>query len=395
MKSVHERQIILKKKRKKILFLCPYFFPGFRAGGPQQTVANIADMYGDDAHIYILTQNHDLGMKTCYEDVKNGQWLPYGKAKVKYLSRHDYRFGGIKKEYMKFDTVYSCGMFEPNTISVLIIHRLSGKKQKLYAAPMGVFSRRALKSKYIKKMVFLRLFYILGMFQDIIWSFSSLKELEDAKRALGHHAVRNYIIAEDIPRKADFSRNRQHILDKSKKPGSLRIVFLSRICRQKNLGFCMDILQRVKTGKVRFDIYGIIEDQDYWKECREKIKKLPAHISVRYCGIVKPDHVMQTLQNYDVFLFPTKGENYGHVIYEALCAGCVPVVSDTTPWDVLTEKGAGEIISYNDIEGFRKKIEEYLEMESQEIVIRKMNAVQLAEEKYKQSLEDSGYRELF
>ena len=157
----------------------------------------------------------------------------------------------------------------------------------------------------------------------------------------------------------------------------------------------MDILQRVKTGKVRFDIYGIIEDQDYWKECREKIKKLPAHISVRYCGIVKPDHVMQTLQNYDVFLFPTKGENYGHVIYEALCAGCVPVVSDTTPWDVLTEKGAGEIISYNDIEGFRKKIEEYLEMESQEIVIRKMNAVQLAEEKYKQSLEDSGYRELF
>ena len=122
---------------KKILFLTPYFFPGFRAGGPQQTVANIADMYGEYADIYILTQNYDLGMETPYEGVEIGKWLSYGKTKVKYLPKHMYNYFGIKKEYQKFNTVYSCGLFDSNTLSVF----LSRPCLKIFSLQIGPWQK--------------------------------------------------------------------------------------------------------------------------------------------------------------------------------------------------------------------------------------------------------------
>lgn len=380
---------------KRILFLTPYFFPGFRAGGPQQTVANIADMYGDCADIYILTQNYDLGIKVQYEGVKTGKWLPYRKAKVKYLPKHMYNYFGIKREYQKFAVVYSCGMFDANTISVLAVHRLARKKKKLYLAPMGVFSRRAIHSKYFKKIAFLKCMCILAMFQDIIWSFSSVKELEDARRVLGKNVIKKYMIAEDVPRPADFDYYRSEAQNYLKESGNIRIVFISRICRQKNLEFDIDILKGIKSGKVQFDIFGIVEDQGYWGECKKKIQELSENVEVRYLGTVKPHQVISVFSKYDIFLFPTKGENYGHVVYEALCAGCVPVVSNTTPWDILKERGAGEIISYGDIERFREIVKYYIKMGKKEMAVKRKKAIDLAEEKYDQSRKRNEYAPLF
>lgn len=380
---------------KKILFLTPYFFPGFRAGGPQQTVANIADMYGDRASIYILTQNYDLGMKKQYKEVEIGKWLPYGKAKVKYLPKHMYNYFEIKRECRKFAVVYSCGMFDLNTISVLAVQRLTRKKKKLFLAPMGVFSKRAIQSKYFKKMVFLKCMDAFGMFQDIIWSFSSVKELKDARRVLGKNVVKRYIIAEDLPRLIDFNYYRHEVESYVKRSGNLRIVFISRICRMKNLGFCIDILKEIKSGNVQFDIFGIVEDREYWEECKKKIQELPGNVEVRYLGIVKPHQVVRIFSKYDIFLFPTKGENYGHVIYEALSAGCIPVVSDTTPWDILKEKGVGEIIHYGDIENFRKIVLYYMKINREEMAMKRRRAVDLAEEKYIQLQKRNGYDSLF
>src|SRR5262249_46684314 len=39
--------------------------------------------------------------------------------------------------------------------------------------------------------------------------------------------------------------------------------------------------------------------------------------------------------------FPTLGENFGHAIFDALAVGCPVIVSDATPWQELSGKGAG------------------------------------------------------
>ena len=72
--------------------------------------------------------------------------------------------------------------------------------------------------------------------------------------------------------------------------------------------------------------------------------------------------VIETFSKYDVFLFPTKGENYGHVIFEALAGGCIPIISDQTPWNDIEQAGCGKVIS---LSNQRRYIETLQNMASQ------------------------------
>ncbi len=379
--------------RKKILILNPHFLPGFKSGGPQQTVKNICDTYSSKADIYLITLNSDLG-ETCPYDLPVNQWLERYHIKVKYMLPKDYNIRLFTEAYHQFDTIYTCGLFCSNTYYTMFIHRFFRDKGKnIYVAPMGVFSKNAIASKGLKKKMFLKLCSFLGAFKGIIWSFTSEDELEEAKDITGDCNIRKYVIAEDLPRKLDFEENRKHI--SVKQANQLNIIFISRISPKKNLKQALSILDAHFEGKIRFDIYGVKEDKSYWKECEDKIKQLPANISVSYKGEIRPENVIKAFSDYDVFLFPTKGENFGHVIYEALASGCVPVISDTTPWKDFKDKECGAVIGLNDENSFRKLIQSYILYDSDYFRKLKLNAIQYAEEKYYDSVNHSGYNTIF
>ena len=131
-----------------------------------------------------------------------------------------------------------------------------------------------------------------------------------------------------------------------KKEGELRITFISRIHEVKNLLYAIDIINMLKC-KVNFDIYGPIESVDYWNKCENLIRESPSNVRINYCGEVNPGNIEDVFINYDCFLFPTKNENYGHVIAESLANGCPVVLSKgTTPWDDLDRK-AGFVCNLN------------------------------------------------
>jgi glycosyltransferase involved in cell wall biosynthesis len=115
-------------------------------------------------------------------------------------------------------------------------------------------------------------------------------------------------------------------------------------------------------GKVRipvcFTIYGPVEDETYWADCQELTAKLPACVDVVHQGLIEPAKVIPTLAQHDLFLFPTRGENYGHVIHEALRAGLPVLISDQTPWRGLAGLGVGWDLSLGDDVEFVKRIEE-------------------------------------
>jgi glycosyltransferase involved in cell wall biosynthesis len=120
----------------------------------------------------------------------------------------------------------------------------------------------------------------------------------------------------------------------------LRIIFLSRISKEKNLNYAINILRGLKLN-ILFDIYGPIEDPTLWDSCLEKIKTLPANIIVNYKGIINREDVKKTFIQYDIFFFPTIGENFGHVIVESLLVGTPVLISDRTPWKNLEVDGLG------------------------------------------------------
>ncbi|MCG7851979.1 MAG: glycosyltransferase family 4 protein, partial [Methanosarcinaceae archaeon] len=146
-----------------------------------------------------------------------------------------------------------------------------------------------------------------------------------------------------------------------KAAGRFKIIFLSRISRNKNLDGALKILNGLK-GQVRFDIYGPMEDRTYWSVCQKLISSLSENIEVRYFGSVAHDQVGTVMMEHDLFFLPTLGENFGHVILEALCAGCPVLISDQTPWRDLEEKGVGWDLPVERIEMFREVLQRCVDM---------------------------------
>lgn len=379
---------------KKILILIPYYIPGFKSGGPQQTIKNLTELFGYQVNIYIYTQNCDLDERIPYENIETEKWIKVGNANVMYEKPELYCGKTMEKLYNEFRVIYSCGLFEKNSIAILTIHKkYKQSEKKIYIAPMGVFSPGALKAKKIKKKLFLYLFRYMGCFDNIIWSFTSWLEIEDARKVLGNKLKNNYIIAEDLPRKIDFEKQEQ-ILKKRKFDSKIKIVFLSRICPQKNLLMCFDVLKNINESVV-FDIYGTIEDQKYWNKCLEEKKLLSEKIVVNYQGNVRPETVIDILTKYDIFLLPTKGENYGHVIYESLAAGCFAVISDTTPWMDIEKNNCGKICNLDKLEDFSEAIRHYISSSPKERLEMHINAIRYAKNKNENALKGSGYLKIW
>jgi glycosyltransferase involved in cell wall biosynthesis len=66
-------------------------------------------------------------------------------------------------------------------------------------------------------------------------------------------------------------------------------------------------------------------------------------------------------QEFDYFVLPTKGENFGHAIFEAMAVGCPVLISDQTPWTNLEQKNAGFDLPL-EIDLFTKCIQHFIEM---------------------------------
>lgn len=373
---------------KNILIITGRYLPGYKDGGPVRTIKNLTDQLGEDFHFTIMCADRDHGDDRPYDGIKINDVNRVGKADVYYVGEGKYSFKVIKELAEKNDVVYVCGPYNDYAIKSLLLKRFKKIKCPLILAPMGSFSKGALAIKSTKKQIFLTLFKILGLFDDISFSVTSEVEKRELKEAMG--LTNKCYVAEDPQRAIDDSL----IHTEYKKDGVLGVVFLSRISEKKNLLGAVNILSKVK-GSVNFSIYGNIEDEAYYEKCVEKLKALPNNIKWEYKGIADSEKVPEILSQYDVFLFPTHGENFGHVISEALLAGTIPVISDTTPWLDFDENIVGFVISHENYDEFSKCIDKLFSMETKELKEISDNAKAYYERKYNGAKEGSSYREMF
>ena len=107
-------------------------------------------------------------------------------------------------------------------------------------------------------------------------------------------------------------------------------------------------------GDITFNIVGPFEDPKYVQTCRKVCEDLAPNINVCFHGEVDHVRVHEILSSNHLFFLPTRGENFGHVILEALLAGCPILLSDQTPWKGLENFGIGWDIPLNHPENKRR-----------------------------------------
>ncbi len=372
---------------KKILILAGRYLPGYKDGGPVRTLINLTDLLGDEYEFRLAVLDRDHGDTEPYPNIKYKEWNEVGKAKVWYYRQGEMKNSLIRTLAKDVDLIYLCGFYDAYGYKTLILNRLGRLyKKPVVVASMGSFTAGALSQKSFKKKTFIKLCKFFGLFKKIKWSATSELEREDTYRVIGKKA--QCIIAEDLPR----SVIQGHKGSMSEK-GHLKIAFLARICKHKNLSFLVDTLYHVK-GNVKLTIGGAIYEEDYWAECKEKLENLASNVEWEYVGEVPSEKVPDFFATQDVMVLPTLGENYGHVVYEAMSSGCVPVISDKTPWNWIGESGCGYVLPLEE-SAFVERMQALVDLEMEEKEALSHKAVSAACEKLEQSTKNTGYRTIF
>ncbi|MCF8095725.1 MAG: glycosyltransferase family 4 protein [Desulfobacteraceae bacterium] len=344
-----------------------------------RTIANMVDHLGDEFDFWIVTRDRDALDIEPYPNVEIDSWNTVGKARVFYGSPRTTRLPGVSGLLRKtpHDVLYLNSFFSFEFTALPLLSRRLGlaPKKPCIIAPRGQFSTGALDLKAWKKRPYLGLTWALGLYQNLIWQASSEYEAADIQQTLGKTA-KNISIAPNLPPlMSSLEQKVEHSVAGSRNP--LKVVFLSRITHKKNLDFALQVLANVKIP-VDFNIYGSIFDENYWQQCQRMIQDLPENIKVSYHGLLPHERVEEVLVQHALFFFPTRGENFGHVIYEALAAGLPVLISDQTPWRGLQEKGVGWDIPLSAPEQFAGIIETVFHMSDEELVKIKRKAIYYA-----------------
>lgn len=347
-----------------ILIVLGGFFPGKRFGGPPVSVDNFCSLLASEAECYIVTHNHDMDNQLPYDGIKEG-WNDRGNAKVLYLSDKDYcasSFDTVIKEIQP-DYIYLQSLFQTCVLPCLWLAKKN--KTKVILATRGELCKGAFRKKY-KKIPYILLLRLFGLLKGVDFQSTSDEETIAINRLLGAESNRIHLLT-NIPSIPNSLPKRN-----KKQNGVGRFVFISRILWKKNLLNAISYFNGIN-GEVIFDIYGPKEDLEYWDDCVAAINKLPSNVRVSYKGILGHDDIHKTFGTYDAFLFPTLSENYGHVIAESLVTGCIPIISDQTPWTDINTANAGWAISLNDANKYREAIQEVVNMDEAVILEKRDN----------------------
>ena len=347
--------------KKKILIFSDWYLPGYKAGGPIQSLTNFTGVFKDTFAISMITSDTDFSENAPYPNVLPDNWTtaPDG-TNTYYFSRNARKFGNLKTLLFQTDAdfAYFNSMFSLFfTLFPLYILRKYKPNVQLILAPRGMLHQGALRLKSKKKKLFLFLFKLMGWHKKVIWQPTDEQEKIDIILQFGEV---NISVVPNLP-----TAVQPPLQFPPKVKGDLKLVFLSRISEKKNLHFVINCLKNIQ-GNVMLDVWGNKEDRNYLAICEQSAAELPKNIVVEFKGSF-PNHTLNTLiEPYHFSVLPTLGENFGHAIFESFNNGKPVFISDKTPWKNLPYAGCGWDIPLNKPDVWAQTIQRCVEMEQNE-----------------------------
>lgn len=328
--------------KKRILVFCDFYLPSLGGGGGMWVVANIVERFGDRYDFFIVAGNrNDRGSFEKISGIRENSWNEVGGARVFYLDSSILRDNTVQKlvNEVQPDIVLLNSVFSNSTIRYLQA-RKRGKIPNLPSiiAPCGELLAGALAIKPWKKRLFLAYARFTGLYRGLLWRASFESERDAIRNSFGNEP--RICIAADLTPKTilpDFGLAAKP----EKNPGTVKLIFLSRIVRIKNLRFLLEQLRQITEKSIELDIIGPVEDRVYWAECSALIRQLPPNVKVATHGAMKNASALKHLLKAHFFVLPTLSENFGFVFIEALAAGCPLIISDRTEWSWIENVNAG------------------------------------------------------
>ena len=323
-------------KQLKILVFIDWYLPGFKAGGPIRSIANLVARLPHD--FSIVTSDRDHMADAPYPDVPTGTWVNgAGRERVMYLPAADQKpatYRRLMKE-LDYDVIYINSLFSPRfALMPLLAARKAKGRARVIVAPRGMLKKGALSVKAGKKKWFLRAAKVFGLFKGVRWHATSFDERKEIMRQFGKVEVKV------APNLVGYQEAPGAPLQKS--AGSVKLVSVARVSPEKNVLHALQFIKGANAALGHWELtwYGVHQDPEYLTECQAMADSIP-HATIHFPGEIHPQHLTKVLADAHFFYLPTLGENFGHAIVEALLAAKPVLISDRTPWTKLEDRHAG------------------------------------------------------
>lgn len=322
----------MSKQRLTIRIFIPWYLPAYKAGGPVQSIANLVAQPMEGAMYKIVTSNKELDGSTI--NVSPNRWVKQDAQTQVY-----YAANGIKRKLLgtRDEVLFINGIYSWHYTLFPILFAPARRK---VVSVRGMLHPGALSQKAWKKKFYLQLWKAFLLSGKLAFHASTEQEKTYVKQVFGPSAL--VYVASNFPRV--FCR--QPVMQKTR--GELVLISIALLSPMKNILLVLEALQHTP-DRITYQIYGPVKDHSYWQQCLERIRTLPSNITVQVHGDIHPAQVEQALAKGQVFVLPSKSENFGHAIYEALTAGKPVITSHHTPWNNLEKTKAGINISLEGI----------------------------------------------
>ncbi len=242
---------------------------------------------------------------------------------------------GLKEKVQDGDIIHNHMLWRmPNTYP-LNIQKL--KKINLVLSPRGTMSKSALAINKSRKSIFNIISNQNKMLSSCnAFHATSIKEKNEI-RELGFKQpiaiIPNGINMPSLTKKT-FNKNK------------IKFLYLGRIHPIKGLELLINAWKEIDDEKVILDICGYYEDKNYYHSLKSLVERLGIS-NIIFSDEVFGESKRNKFLESDIFILPSKTENFGLVVAEALSYGLPVIASENTPWKMIEDKRCGWVVSLN------------------------------------------------
>lgn len=304
------------------------------AGGPAESVPSLCGALaegGQEVTLACWEGNLSEATKVCQEKGVRLKTYPVQWRHSIWYSRA--MSVGVKELIKQSEIVHGQGVW-------IHLNWITGKWARRYdkglmISPRGALMPNALNRSYLKKRLAWAIMDKRNLRRADCLHACSEKELQGLRRLGLTNPVAVIPNGVEVP---------QGIAERScaKYNGTKKLLFLSRLHPSKGVFELIEAWARLAERLPEWRL--IMAGADYHNtraRLEVVIKEKKLSDSVRLVGAVYGDEKWRLLREADLFVLPTKTENFGIAIGEALASGVAVVTSKEAPWRGIEENDCG------------------------------------------------------